>query len=127
MGIGKLSSHWKVNETAIYEPSAEPKILHSSITSADTGRTEDGYMHIGWVVPDIVKITVTWKALTGLEVKQLVTLMQGKEFTLTYVEFGEEKTADVYVSEINYTPKSNSLFSSEGGLCTDITISMIEK
>ena len=84
MGIGRLSSKWKVGNTAIYEPSPSTSVLHTSISSADSGRTEDGYMHNTWVRTDIVKVNMVWKYLTGKEVEVLIGLMQGKEFTLTY-------------------------------------------
>lgn len=127
MGIGKLSNHWKVNGTPIYAPSVGLKILHTSISSADSGRTEDGYMHNTWVRTNLVKINFVWKALTGIEVKHLVNLMQGKEFTLTYYEYGEEHTADVYVAEIDYAYQYTGQYASEGGLYLDVTCSAVEK
>ena len=127
MGIGKLSSHWKVNDTPIYEPSFGLQILHTSISSADSGRTEDGYMHNTWVRTNMVKVNFVWKALTGNEVQTLINLMQGKEFTLTYYEFGQEHTAEVYVAEINYNYQYDGSYASQGGLYTDITCSAVEK
>ena len=127
MGIGRLSNHWKVNGAKMYEPGFGTKVLHSSVSSADTGRTEDGHMHNTWVIPDLIKVSFLWKALTGSEVQTLIRQVQGRDFTLTYWEFGAEHTAEVYVSEVNYTPASSSLFASEGGLCTDISFNAIEK
>ena len=126
MGIGKLSSVWKVNGTPIYEPSSDTTVMHTSIASADSGRAEDGYMVIEWVKRDIVKITMNWKVLTGHEVQNLISLMQGMQFTLTYSEFGTAHTASVYVSEVTYTKKYNAGFASEGGLCTDITAAAVQ-
>lgn len=127
MGIGRLSTHWKVNATPIYEPSPKTTVLHTSISSADSGRTEDGVMHNTWVRTDIVKVNLQWAALTGNELSTLIGLIQGKEFTLTYREFGTDKTADVYVAEVNYTKESDGLYASEGGLCTNITAAAVEK
>lgn len=127
MGIGRTHEHWKVGSTPIYVPSADTQILHSSISSADTGRTEDGVMHNVWVRSDVIKISMKWKALTGNEVKTLINLMQGKEFVLTFEEFGTAYTANVYVAEVNYTKKSDRLFASEGGLCVDISANAVEK
>ena len=127
MGIGRLSNSWKVNGTPIYVPVTPCQVLHSSISSADSGRTEDGVMHNSWVRSDVVKVFMKWAALTGNEVKTLITLMQGKDFTLTYEEFGETHVADVYVAEVNYSIKSSVLFASEGGLCVDISANAVEK
>ena len=126
MSIGKLSSHWKVNGTAIYEPAPDTHILHTSISSAASGRTEDGYMHNTWVRTDMVKVNMVWKALTGLEVQNLVTLMQGKEFTLTFYEFGTERTAEVYVAEVNYDKHTDALYTEEGGICINVSANAVE-
>ena len=126
MGIGKLSSRWKVNGTPIYEPSSGLQILHTSISSADSGRTEDGYMHNTWVRRDMVKISLSWRALTGNEVRNLINLMQGKNFTLTYYELGQTHTAQVYVAEVNYKDQGSTVFASQGGLCTDISANAVE-
>lgn len=127
MGIGRLSSHWKVNGTSIYEPSSGLKILHTSISSADSGRTEDGVMHNTWVRQDIVKIDFVWRALTGTELETLIGLMQGKEFTLTYYEFGKTHTAEVYVAEITYEYQFEGAYSSEGGVYYNVSCSAVEK
>ena len=84
-------------------------------------------MHNTWVRQDIVKVNLQWTALTGSEVENLISLMQGKEFTLTYREFGMDKTAEVYVAEVNYTKEYDGLYDSEGGLCTNITAAAVEK
>ncbi len=125
--IGKLSNHWKVNGTPIYEPSFGLQILHTSISSADSGRTEDGVMHNTWVRQDVVKINFVWKALTGKELQYLINLIQGKEFTLTYYEYGEEHTADVYVAEVNHTYEFDGHYAEEGGIYTNVTASAVEK
>lgn len=127
MGIGRLSSHWKANDTSIYEPSSGLKILHTSISSADSGRTEDGYMHNTWVRTNMVKIDFVWNALTGKEVKYLVDLIQGKEFTLTYYEYGAEQTADVYVAEITYEYRFDGEYAEEGGIYFNVSCSAVEK
>ena len=126
MAIGTLSNNWKVNGTAIYEPSYKTKIDHESIMSEDSGRTEDGHNHIDWVLTDLVKVYLKWSVLTGNEVSTLISLMQGKEFTLTYFDRGSTRTADVYCSKVSYEQYSSYLNASEGGLYTDISANCIE-
>lgn len=126
MGIGRLSSKWKVGNTAIYEPSPSTSVLHTSISSADSGRTEDGYMHNTWVRTDIVKVNMVWKYLTGKEVEVLIGLMQGKEFTLTYEEYGTTKTASVYVAEVTYTRLYDAGYADDGGIYENVTASAVE-
>lgn len=126
MGIGILDDRWAVNGTPIYTPSPSTQISHESIQSSDTGRTEDGVMHIDWVRTNMVKVNMQWNYLTGKEVERLENLMQGKEFALTYFDKGSTHTANVYVSNINYVKKSDALYTSEGGLYSNITANAIE-
>lgn len=128
MGVGKLSNgEWAVNGTPIYSPaSGGTKIDHESIQGKDTDRTEDGVMHIDWVRTDVVKVNMTWKYLTGNEVANLKSLMQGKEFTLTFVDCGRTASARVYVSNIHYGSYSEKMYPREGGLYSDISANAIE-
>lgn len=126
MGIGILDERWAVNGTPIFTPAPSTQISHESIQSSDTGRTEDGVMHIDWVRTNMVKVNMQWSYLTGSEVAYLEELMQGKEFTLTYFDKGSTYTADVYVSNMSYTKKSDALYTDEGGLYSSITANAIE-
>ena len=127
MGIGKVSGHWKANSIPFFDPHDGTQIYHAAILSQDTGQTEDGHNHLSWVRRDVVSVDMVWKALTGNEVTTLINLMQGKAFNLTYYEGGNESVAEVYVLEVRYNKKIETLFSEEGGLCTDIKISALPK
>ena len=126
MSIGILSDVWAVDGTPIYEPTMNLPMLHTSISSDDSGRTEDGVMHNTWVRPDMIKASMVWQYLTGQEVELLVSLMQGKEFTLRYKEFGKVKSAYVYVAEINYTMMVDAGYADEGGVCTGISANAVQ-
>lgn len=126
MAIGIIDDRWAVDGTPIYTPSSSTQISHESIQSSDTGRTEDGVMHIDWVRTNVVKVNMQWDYLTGDEVEHLENLMQGREFTLTYFDKGLKCTASVYVSNMSYTKKSDALYVNEGGLYTNITANAIE-
>lgn len=126
MGIGVLSENWKVGNQRICEPHPDTNVLHTSISSADSGRMENGYMHNTWVRTDIVKVNMVWKYLTGHEVQTLIDLMQGKEFTLTFEDNGYVKTAEVYVAEVTYTKLPVAGYGAYGGLCSNIQASAVE-
>lgn len=127
MNIGILSDgSWAVDGTPIYVPSPGTKIDHESIQSADTGRTEDGYMHIDWIRRDMVKVSMNWKYLTGNELSDLVSLMQGKEFTLTYFDMGHKHTAKVYCSKVSATKEADELYVPDGGLYSSVSANCIE-
>lgn len=128
MGIGIMDTNgrWAADGTPFYVPAGGTEVDHESIQSADTGRTEDGVMHIDWVRRNMVKVSMKWLYLTGKEVALLEDLMQGKEFTLTYFDKGSAHTANVYVSTIKYQKESDALYASEGGLYSNIAINAIE-
>ena len=126
IGILDTNGRWAVNGTPIYVPSPGTTVAHESIQSSDTGRTEDGVMHIDWVRTNMVKVSMTWGYLTGKEVKHLEDLMQGKEFTLTYFDKGSVCIASVYVSTLSYKKENDALYENDGGLYSNVSANAIE-
>lgn len=128
MGVAKLDtqSRWMVDNTEIYIPAPNIKIEHTNVASADSGRTEDGIMHIDWVRRDVVKVNLVYNAITGSELAYMMNLMQGKEFTFTYYDMGATKTISAYCGESSYSKYSDAHYTSEGGLYTDFSINVIE-
>ena len=126
MGIGVKTSHWKVDDHELYAPSkATPKNAHDNIVTSDSGRTEDGYMHIHWVRGDVRQLTLTWNKLTGNEMKYLRDLLQGKEFVLTFFDAGVT-TMNAYCGKFSETLDSEYMYASEGGLYRDIQATITE-
>lgn len=126
MGIGVKSSHWKVNNDELYLPSkAKPNFSHDNIVSPDSGRLEDGYMHIHWVRRDVRQIVLTWDVLTGNEMTYLRNLLQGQEFVFTFFDAGV-KTMDAYCGKFSETLDSEVLYESEGGLYRNIQATITE-
>lgn len=126
MGIGVKTSHWKVNESELYAPSkATPTISHDNIVTSDSGRLEDGFMHIHWVRRDVRQIVLTWNRLTGYEMEYLRNLLQGQEFVLTFFDAGI-KTMDAYCGKFSETLDSEVLHAEEGGLYKNIQATITE-
>ena len=114
---------WKVNSSPLYVPSAGIQIEHTNLAGSSSGRTEDGVMHIDWVRRDIRKVNLRWQVLTGSELRYILSLMQGKEFVLTFKDLGEKKTMNAYSAESSYTFYSSALGED---IYTDISINAIE-
>ena len=126
MGIGVKSAHWKVDDNEIYLPSMKtPTNAHDNIVTSDSGRTEDGFMHIHWVRSDVRQITLAWNRLTGDEMKYLRGLMQGKEFVLTFWDAGVT-TMNAYCGKFTETLESEVLHESEGGVYVNIQATITE-
>lgn len=121
-----ISQHWRVNGTPIYEPGLDTQIEHNDVTGSNSGRTEDGVMHIDWVRRDVVKVHLKWPLLTGRQVEFLMGLLQGREFQFTYWDFGKEHTISAYATQGTYSKHSDHLHASEGGSYKDYSINVIE-
>lgn len=115
---------WEVDGTPIYVPSAGIKVQHTNLTGSETGRTEDGIMHIDWVRRDIRKVSLQYKAMSAQELDYLLDLMQGKEFTLTFRDRGAIRTMQAYSGESSYTYYSANVGGED--LYTDVSINAVE-
>ena len=125
MTINRIDTngYWKVGNTNIYVPS-KCKVEHSNVTGSSTGRDEAGYMHIDWLRRDVRKACLTYAAITGSELAWLMGLMQGKEFTFTFLEDSTTYTMNGYVGECSYEHYSYGIGDK---VYTNFSINVIEK
>lgn len=133
MAIAKLDNgtNWAVsadgtNWTPIYVPAPNIKIEHTNVASADSGRTEDGVMHINWVRRDVRKVNLMYNAISGNEKDTMESLMQGKEFYFRFKDGAVVKEFYGYCGESSYQYYSSAHYSSEGGIFTSFSINVIE-
>ena len=133
MAIAKRDSgsNWAVSFdggstwTGIYVPAPNIKYEHTNVASSDSGRTEDGRMHINWVRRDVRKVNLLYNAISGDEKDFMVNLMQGKDFKFRYWDNGP-KEFDGYCGESNYEAYSSVHRSNEGGIYKNFSINVIE-
>lgn len=90
--------HFQINETQF--PAKALKVGFESLNSEDSGRTDDGVMHLNWIFRKIRKVEIEMPPITSAEVSNLLNLVQGTEYQLTYFDPLEnaEKTIEVYTS-----------------------------
>lgn len=76
------------------------KIQYDSISAANSGRTDDGVMHITWVKRAIPKLEINMPPMTPTQLSALLTLVQGRTYNMTYfdVKTNAEVTAQFYTS-----------------------------
>lgn len=124
--IGKKDGRWKVDGHVIPQPQSVD-IEHTNVASEDSGRDENGTMHIVWKRKDVRKVKMTWSSLTGNEVKEIRELMQGKVYSFTYWDT-ESKTMTAYTGDNNYHIYSYNpkLYGNQGGLYTNFSIDAVE-
>ena len=97
--------HFKVNGTEYVAKSI--KVDLESLASEDSGRTDDGVMHINWVLKKIRKVFIEMPPSTTADIAPLRSAVQGSTYSLTYFDplDNAEKTITAYTS------KSSSLYS----------------
>lgn len=59
-------------------------VTYESLASEDSGRTDDGVMHIEWVRSKMTKVEVTMPPIPSSVVSELIGLVQGREYTIGY-------------------------------------------
>ena len=134
MAIAKLDTkgRWGIGtagSSTISSPIFIPqtfKVTGDNVASSDSGRTEDGVMHISWVRTEVRKATMTFNAITGNEVKYLKNLMQGKIYEFFFFDCGEAQHYTAYTGNYDYEAYSHVRYESEGGLYKGFTIDAVE-
>lgn len=126
MTINKLDTtgSWAVNGEPIPIPSGGIGVEHTNVAGSGSGRTEDGVMHIDWVRRDVRKVKLVYKAMSGTELNDLLSKMQGQEFTFTFRDRGQVYTMDAYCGECSYNYHSAALYDDD--LYTDVSINAVE-
>lgn len=82
--MANLSNIWKINGTAIYAPNPNTVIEIGSITKEMM--TDDGVTHIDWIRASKKKVLLKYGVLTSVELSTILNLINGKEYTLTYLD-----------------------------------------
>jgi hypothetical protein len=128
MSINRLDTrgYWMVGSNEIYIPSTPCKISHENIAGPSSGRDAAGYMHIDWVRRDVRKVTIAYNFITDTELRYVMSLMQGQEFTFTFRDQGLTQSMQAYAAQSSYESYSYSSFYNEG-VYTNFTINVIEK
>ena len=100
------------------------KAARCSTIDENSGRTDDGVMPINWVWRKIRKVILTFPPLTSEELSELVGLVQGQEYDLTYPDPADGSlTIRCYTSNATSELKSGVLY---GGLWVGVSFNAIE-
>ena len=76
---------------------------YESLATEDSGRTDDGVMHIYWVLDRIRKWEIVMPPMTSEEQSRLLSQVQGKIYYMTYWDTlsNSELTRKFYTSNSN--------------------------
>lgn len=101
------------------------KVNWESLQADDSGRTDDGVMHITWVKRKVRKLEISLPPCTSQKISQLFSLVQGQEYNITYFDplENQTKTIKVYTSNSSADCYSGVL---KGGIWQNAAFNAIE-
>lgn len=101
------------------------KLSFESLASEDSGRTEDGVMHISWIKQKLRKWEIEMPPCTSSQASSILSKVQGQTYYITIFDAStnSEVTVHVYTSTSSGECYSGVLMN---GLYTGITFNAIE-
>lgn len=124
MAFARLSDTWKINGQAIYEPALDTEINYTSLSAEGSGRNAQGVMKNKFIRSSMVKVSIKYGALTAEQTGDIIRLVQGQEFDLTYPDpVRGVRTVRCYCAESGGKLYSAVLYN---GLFRDVTFNCIE-
>lgn len=100
--MAEKTTLYTVDGMPLFVPLSPMQTELDSLADPNSGRTDDGVMHINFVRSELRKITYRCGMLTGEELRYLKNLVQGKIYTFGFDEFGERATMQAYTSAVQY-------------------------
>ena len=98
--------NFKINDVEF--TAQDIKVDYDSLMSDDSGKTDDGVMHIYWVFRKTREIEISLPPSSGADISNLLSKVQGQIYNLTYFDplENEERTLQCYT-----TSSSASMYS----------------
>ena len=94
--MNRLTSNYTADGTQLYEPHLQVSEPVESIVDGNSGRTDDGVMHMRWIRTKVRKFSLQYNLMTAAEYEYMKNLLQGKTFVFGYWDKGEVKTINAY-------------------------------
>ena len=103
----------------------ELSLTIESLADENSGRTQDGVMHINWIWNKIRKIEIKLPPMTGSELSNIMGAVQGQIYDITYFDTLDDKweTRKVYTSNSSFSCYSGVYYH---GLWQDASFNAIE-
>ena len=115
--------HFKVNGTEFLAKAISSK--YDSLATEDSGRTDDGVMHIYWIRNNLRKWEIEMPPCTASQASAILSAVQGQIYSLTIFDMksNSEVTLTVYTSNSDGDCYSGVLYN---GFYQGIRFSAIE-
>lgn len=123
MDIARKSKFFKINGKSITSCQS-CTVQFESLAGPNSGRTDDGVMHIDWIWQIIRKVNIKLPPMSQNEIERIMALVQGQEYDLTYLDpIKGIHTIHCYTSNSSAECKSGILY---GGLWLGAAFNAIE-
>ena len=101
--------NFKINDVEF--AAQDIKVDYDSLISDDSGKTDDGVVHIYWVFRKTREVTISLPPSTGAEVSNLLSKVQGQIYNLTYFDplENEERTLQCFTTKSSVSMYSGVL------------------
>lgn len=121
--LSKVSSFIKINGKPVTSFQS-CTVQFDSLSDSNSGRTDDGVMHINWIWRVIRKVVVKLPPMSQDEIGAIFAMVQGQEYELTYLDpIKGIHTINCYTSNSSAECKSGVLY---GGLWIGAAFNAIE-
>ena len=100
--MAKKTTRYTVDGAPLFAPLAPFQVELESLADQNSGRTDDGRMHVLFTRPLVRKFTYRCGRLTGEELRYLEKLVQGKTYTFGFDLCGQHQTMEAYTSAIQF-------------------------
>lgn len=121
--LAKLSDIYKINGEPMISPMSAD-VTDDSLADDNSGRTDDGVLHVKFIIKSIRKVSFIMPPMTNAEIKDLASKVRDREYDLTFRDPVDGiVTSRVYTSTANYNLYSTCMY---GGLWNQMTFNAIE-
>lgn len=94
--MNKLTNLYLVDGVPIYSPHGQVQESQEDLLDDNSGRTDDGVMHVQWVRSQVKKFQLGYNVLSSAEYEYMKNLLLGKTFVFTYWKNGQAQTMNAY-------------------------------
>jgi len=100
--MAEKTSRYTVDGAPLFVPLSPFQVELESLADPNSGRTDDGMMHLIFTRSRVRKFTYRYGRLSGAELRYLENLVQGRVYTFGFELYGSPQTMEAYTSAIRF-------------------------
>ena len=100
--MAEKTDRYTVDGAPLFVPLSPFQVELESLADPNSGRTDDGVMHVLFTRPRVRKFTYRCGRLTGAELRYLENLVQGRTYTFGFALYGGRQTMEAYTSAVRF-------------------------